>query len=506
VVPVLDVVALDGELFLVMEYVQGESLAKLAKATAALGTRVPLRISCAVMTNVLHGLHAAHETRDVHGGSLGIVHRDVSPQNIMVGVDGASRILDFGVAYAANRLQSTTQGLIKGKLGYMSPEQIHGQPVDRLSDVYSASVVLWELFTGKRLFDGENKAHVVQRVLEGKVLPPRDVVGALPEGLEEIVMRGLSPNPKDRWPSARDMALALERTSGIATASMVTGWVESVAGDVLARRAAELAKVEQCLFPADMPGAALGREAFATERSGEKAAPLVQEALQHTSSLSLRAHGMDVAPAGAPPRPSLPSKPSPVGRMAVAAGLLVVLGASGVALRRSSTRPATAAAVPEGASLSAGNERPTGAVEKGAVETRAVETGADSPTLHQAPPPAESDIPEPNPAARQGVEVGANALMPSATVPGTEGPRRPEGNVGEGSPNGAGRTETRPEVHAVESLPLASAPSKGGEVPVRRPNGKPHAPKAPAGASEPNCDPPFTFDAAGHKRYKLECL
>ena len=166
VVPTLDVVATHGEVFIVLEYVAGESLAKLWRAHHDKGEIVPIPFSMAIMAHTLHGLHAAHEVTDEHGEPLGMVHRDVSPQNVIVGTDGIARVLDFGVAKAAGRLQETgDSGALKGKLAYMAPEQLTGRSVSRQTDIYAASVILWELLTGKRLVDGDNDAQRAAKVL-----------------------------------------------------------------------------------------------------------------------------------------------------------------------------------------------------------------------------------------------------------------------------------------------------------------------------------------------------
>lgn len=140
VVPILDVVAQDGELFLVMEYVHGESLSRLVRLQGFAG--VEPSIAVGIMVGALHGLHAAHEARGEDGELLGLVHRDVSPQNILLGVDGVARLLDFGIAKAAGRMQTTEEGVLKGKAAYMAPELLLGEPADRRGDVWAASVVL----------------------------------------------------------------------------------------------------------------------------------------------------------------------------------------------------------------------------------------------------------------------------------------------------------------------------------------------------------------------------
>jgi serine/threonine protein kinase len=255
VVPTLDVVATDGELFLVMDYVAGESLARLARTMNTRNERMPLRILSSVMAGVLHGLHAAHEAKDERGMALGIVHRDVSPQNVLVGTDGVSKILDFGVAKAAGRVQTTREGQIKGKLAYMPPEQLRGATVTRSTDIYAAGVVLWEIVTGQRLFAGDNEGVVVAKVLSGDVASPLGVlrergVALTPEQehslpkLEKIILKALAAEPEARYATAKEMALEIERTIPPATGSEVSEWVEVHAQEVLAQRAGRVAEIE----------------------------------------------------------------------------------------------------------------------------------------------------------------------------------------------------------------------------------------------------------------------
>ncbi|HWZ89524.1 MAG TPA: serine/threonine-protein kinase [Polyangiaceae bacterium] len=245
VVSVLDVVARQGELYLVMDYVPGETLARLARAARAQNERVPLPIALAVVAGALEGLHAAHEACDEFGQPLGIVHRDVSPQNVLVGTDGVARILDFGVAKAVGRMQMTRGDQLKGKLAYMAPEQLLRAPIDRGADIYAASIVLWELLTRQRLFQGEDEVSTFKLALDALVEPPSSVAPELPELLDAIVLKGLARSREQRFATAREMARALEATGLMASAREVGDWVERIAREPLAERAARLSDVEQ---------------------------------------------------------------------------------------------------------------------------------------------------------------------------------------------------------------------------------------------------------------------
>jgi len=245
VVQTLDVVADRGELLLVMDYVHGESLQHLVRAMRRRGERIPVRISLAIMTAVLHGLHAAHEATTETGEPLAIVHRDVSPQNVMVGVDGVPRVCDFGIARAAVRLENTCEGIVKGKLAYMAPEQLGGAVVDRRADVYAAAVVLWELLAGRRLFVREDGATVmVDKLLHGAIEPPSAHAPGVPRLLDAITLHGLARNPGQRFASAREMALALEKAAEHARPSEIGEWVERLAADALAERRSRLREME----------------------------------------------------------------------------------------------------------------------------------------------------------------------------------------------------------------------------------------------------------------------
>jgi serine/threonine-protein kinase len=294
VVSTMDVVATDGELFLVMEYVQGESLARLARNAQKAGFRMPPRIALTIATGMLYGLHAAHEARNERGEPLGIVHRDISPQNVMVGIDGVSRVLDFGVAKAAGRLQTTNDGQLKGKVAYMSPEQILGHPVDRRTDIYAASVVLWETLTGRRMFEAENPASMMNQILDACIeMPSRFTPGLHPE-LDALLLRGLSHDPSHRFATAREMAMAIEQTTPVATTREVGDWVMQVAGDSLGRRANMLAEIESVstVIPHLPP---LGAQSSAGARPRSGADAVSGEAGSQATGLSLSTDSFSAA-------------------------------------------------------------------------------------------------------------------------------------------------------------------------------------------------------------------
>ncbi|MBI3203213.1 MAG: protein kinase [Myxococcales bacterium] len=245
VVSTLDVVAVDGEILVVMEYVHGESLAKLLGRLRKQGTAVPAAIASNIISGVLYGLHAAHDAKDESGRALDVIHRDVSPQNVIVGADGVARVVDFGVAKAAGRLQETREGQLKGKIRYMAAEQLKHGEVDRTVDVYAASVVLWECLTGRRLFDDDNEWKIAHAIAEGASTPPSQLVPGVPPELDAIVMKGLSPDRSLRFQTAFEMASAIEDAVPPATARQVAAWVDSVASDALQARAAMVATVEE---------------------------------------------------------------------------------------------------------------------------------------------------------------------------------------------------------------------------------------------------------------------
>jgi serine/threonine protein kinase len=245
IVATLDVLLAPGEISLVMEYVHGEALGVLLEKQREFRETVPLRIAVSMIASVLHGLHAAHEATDDANRPLHVVHRDVSPQNVLVGADGVPRMIDFGIARALGRMRSTPNGEIKGKLAYIAPEQLQGAAVDRRADVYGASVVLWETLAGEPLFDAESESALVHRVLHATVPAPSTVNPSVPRAVDEIVLRGLARDVKQRYASALDMANALERAVAPAAQSEVARWIDRLIGDKLRNRARALTLMQE---------------------------------------------------------------------------------------------------------------------------------------------------------------------------------------------------------------------------------------------------------------------
>jgi len=243
VVPIFDVVASGGEIFLVMEHVIGVTLAELLRRAREQGEAMPPRLAAAVVCGALEGLHAAHEARDERGAPLGIVHRDVSPQNVLVGADGVARVSDFGVARARERVQMSSGGALKGKIAYMAPEQLTSGAASRTSDVYAAAVVLWEALTGQRPFPGSAEVEVVGRVLVGEIDPPSRRVPGLPPAVDAIVRRATSLVPEARFPTARAMSVALAEALPGAQGEL-SAWVQRIAAREIAARAELVARVE----------------------------------------------------------------------------------------------------------------------------------------------------------------------------------------------------------------------------------------------------------------------
>ncbi len=226
-------------LYIVMEWVNGESLIQLLRSS---GKMAPMdaRLAARIVADACAGLHAAHQLTDDDGRSLGVVHRDVSPHNILVSADGQVKVADFGVAKALGQAHSATQaGQAKGKMAYMAPEQIAGQ-ADRRSDVFSMGIVLYEATTGKRPYAGANDAETMHQILAGQYMPPSRIIRGYPPELEQIVARAMASDPAQRFQTAEKMRVALEewlaRSGSIVTSAMIGSFVQQRIGADLEKR------------------------------------------------------------------------------------------------------------------------------------------------------------------------------------------------------------------------------------------------------------------------------
>lgn len=227
----------EGQHFLVMEYIGGASLAQLQRVLTKRGRRLSPAIVAAIGMQVAAGLHAAHEVTDDHGVSLNVVHRDVSPKNVLLAYKGYVKLIDFGIAKVRDASQSTSAGLLKGTIRYMSPEQALGRAgIDRRSDIFSLGTVLWEMLTGRPLFQAENDLGVLDLVRRAEALPPGHHA-PVPPALEQIVMRMLSLSPADRFATAdevqRALAAAVPEALGISAQQVgeLVGLLMPPAGD-----------------------------------------------------------------------------------------------------------------------------------------------------------------------------------------------------------------------------------------------------------------------------------
>jgi eukaryotic-like serine/threonine-protein kinase len=485
VVSTLDVVATEGELFVVMEYVPGESLARLMRAVRTNNEFVPAPVAASIIVGVLHGLHAAHEARDERGEPLRIVHRDVSPHNVLVGTDGAAHLIDFGVAKARGRVQVTQQGQIKGKLSYMPSEQLLGNGLDHRADIFAATIVFWEALTGQRLFQGVDDGEIYAKVLLGNVEPPSKYAPGLPAAVDAIVLKGLARDREQRFPTARDMALAIEGAMPLATPSQIGSWVEGLVGESLTERTEQIAEIERDdLSDAGAPSAMLA-VAPGTPLSGFRPRDLKgpatvtgRSATRPDQTALTKQHGLRAKTTTGPTSPMnvlSPAAQAVVANAALEDSLAAVAGSP----RGLSARAIIVVAVALVAVglLVVGRLTGWGQGSAAAARDTAVVAAARpaTPNTTSAAPNSSGWIPV-MPLQDNDPSVNATAL-PEAT--GSAGGQGPPGAVLSKHPGSGALTPPRPT-----AAPPASSP-----------------PTAKA-----NCDPPFWIDADGTKRYYRHCV
>lgn len=526
VIPTIDVVAGD-EIFIVMEYIQGESLSRLIRAEKARGRTIPLNYAMAIMAGALHGLHAAHDATDERGQPLNIVHRDVSPQNVLVGLDGVPRVFDFGVAKAAGRLQNTRDGSLKGKIAYMSPEQLAGRDVSRRSDVYSAGVMMWELLAARRLFDGDNEASIIPKIMAAQIAPPSTVNPNVPKALDDITMTALSFDNARRYPSAKAMAQELERNGGLVSASELGDWVRELAHEAIEKRARRIHDIESRDISDVSSGAEMsgsfgsmskttippnsGMRGMATETTSPGTNP------SHVSQMSgsgSRRMFADVSSNMGPPQqgqhaqqaPQQQSSPFPL----IADNTPSIGSIQSIPpVQQPRTSGGYNMAPPElstSGAMSMGEDQPKrrgGAVVLLALLALLLLAGGGFAVWKYAPRKTGfggggDPVPTQLPSAEPGVGAsGSSGPSSSASAAGTGSvattqPSATPSVTPAGTPSGAPSVTPSASVKVIPKWPPGG--NNTGHVIV-----KPPLPKD-------DCDPPYVIDADGHKSYKRNCL
>jgi len=433
VVATLDVVTEGDEVFVVMDYVKGASLASILDAARERGERIPAGIAVSLVVDVLHGLHAAHEARSERGEPLRIVHRDVSPHNVLVGVDGAARVADFGVAKAIGRVQATRDGQIKGKLSYMAPEQALGRALDARADVFAAGIVLWEALTGRHLFARDAEAQTMAAVLGDPIDPPSAYAPGLAPALDEAVTRALARDPDARFASARDLAIALEDATPLPRAHEVGAWLAPLLADEVSARDARIAAIDA--------SAVLSSSRLAAPRAGEGLAE-VALAVNGAGGAPREHAALESAPAGATassPEAAIGPRRRGRGRTPLLVGVAAIGAVVGFAAIRAL-------------------EGSTGArVEPRAATPAATSAASATPTSATAAPPAEDA-----PAAPASPAPPASAPIAAAS------PARaaPAVNAGR-APRAAASSTRTPDTGAKRCDPPYTLDSAGVRVPKR---------------------------------------
>ena len=250
---IFDLGVVDGSYYIALEHVHGRDLRAMFDRCRQLGDAMPVSQACFAIMKVCEGLDYAHNKRDQSGRELSLVHRDVSPQNVLVSFEGEVKLIDFGIAKAAVKGSKTQAGILKGKFGYMSPEQVRGIPVDRRSDVFSCGIVLYELLTGERLFVGESDFSTLEKVRNVEILPPSTYNRRIPDELERIVLKALAKDPEERYQNAIDLHDELQAfvyTAGeFYSRKDLAGWMKKTFGREIEEETAKLESYRQLKAP-----------------------------------------------------------------------------------------------------------------------------------------------------------------------------------------------------------------------------------------------------------------
>lgn len=254
IVPIYELGKIGESHYIAMEYVWGKDLLQIMNRFRRMRRHMPPVMAAWIASKMLEGLDYAHRKRDRHGRPMGIIHRDVSPQNCLISYEGQVKLIDFGIAKAASRNTKTQAGVLKGKFGYMSPEQVRGNAIDHRSDIFAASTCLHEMLTGERLFVGESDFSTLEKVRNAEVVPPSVTVPDMPAELEAILMKGLARDPDDRWSTAGEMQEALQRFIALQRppfgTSKLNTWMRTAFAPEIAKEKARLDSFSKIGHPA----------------------------------------------------------------------------------------------------------------------------------------------------------------------------------------------------------------------------------------------------------------
>jgi serine/threonine protein kinase len=316
VVEIIDLGEQDDVLYLVMEWVEGENLGALVKASRAIGG-VPMPVLLKIATQIAAGLHAAHELRDDEGNLIDLVHRDISPANVLVSTSGFVKIVDFGIAKSKGRLHQTrVGGVVKGKTPYLSPEQLGQLPIDRRSDIFSFGVLLYVLTTGLHPFRGETDAKTIENIALREPVPLRNIVPTVPPEFEAVVLKALSKEPRDRFLTAAEMQRAIDHVSAATgtttTEEDVSAFVRKALGETLTKRAHELrAAIDRAdgRVPSMVEPVATEPAAAATPAAAPEPAPTAPPAAMEEAVAARPPVEQEISIEEEAPKPSRPPPP-----------------------------------------------------------------------------------------------------------------------------------------------------------------------------------------------------
>ncbi|MBA3454344.1 MAG: protein kinase, partial [Deltaproteobacteria bacterium] len=269
---IFDLGVVDGSYYIALEHVHGRDVRGIFDRCRQVGEAMPVAQACFVVMKVCEGLDYAHNKRDQSGRELSLVHRDVSPQNVIISFEGEVKLIDFGIAKAAGKGSKTQAGILKGKFGYMSPEQVRGLPIDRRSDVFSCGIVLYELLTGERLFVGESDFSTLEKVRNVEILPPSTYNRKIPDELERIVLKALAKDTEERYQNAIDLHDELQAfvyTAGeFYSRKDLAGWMKKTFGKEIEDETAKLESYRQLKPPPAEAPPAVPRTSTAGARTG----------------------------------------------------------------------------------------------------------------------------------------------------------------------------------------------------------------------------------------------